>query len=77
MFRQDGRVAIVTGGSRGIGRAVAIALAKQVAHVVVNYAQNEAAAGEVVAAITGAGGKAEAKPEELPFLAKEFESARS
>jgi 3-oxoacyl-[acyl-carrier protein] reductase len=59
MFRQDGRVAIVTGGSRGIGRAVALALAKQGAHVVVNYAQNEAAAGEVVAAIQAAGGKAE------------------
>jgi len=59
MFRQDGRVALVTGGSRGIGRAVSIALAKQGAHVVVNYAQNEAAAGEVVAAIQAAGGKAE------------------
>lgn len=59
MFRQDGRVALVTGGSRGIGRAVSIALAKQGAHVVVNYAQNEAAAGEVVAAIQAAGGRAE------------------
>jgi 3-oxoacyl-[acyl-carrier protein] reductase len=60
MFRQDGRVALVTGGSRGIGRGVALALAGQGAHVIVNYASNEAAAAEVVAAITAAGGRGEA-----------------
>ena len=52
------RVAIVTGGSRGIGRATAIALATEGAKVVVNYARSSAAAEEVVAEITAAGGEA-------------------
>ena len=52
------RVAIVTGASRGIGRAVALALASEGAKVVVNYASSSNAAEEVVAAITEAGGNA-------------------
>jgi 3-oxoacyl-[acyl-carrier protein] reductase len=52
----EGRVALVTGGSRGIGRAIAIALGAQGARVVVNYTANEAAANETVAAVTAAGG---------------------
>ncbi len=52
------RVAIVTGGSRGIGRATAIALATEGAKVVVNYARSSDAAEEVVAEITAAGGEA-------------------
>lgn len=52
------RVAIVTGGSRGIGRATALKLAAAGYSVVVNYASNEAAARQVVADIAAAGGSA-------------------
>src|SRR5947208_1196196 len=45
------RTAIVTGGSRGIGRAIAIALGQQKFNVIVNYAGNAAAAAETCAAI--------------------------
>lgn len=61
MFRLSGKLAVVTGGSRGIGRAVSVMLGAGGAHVVVNFAGNEAAAVETVAAITQAGGTAEAK----------------
>lgn len=54
----DGQVAIVTGASRGIGRAIVIALAKVGAKVVVNYAGNTAAAEEVRKLITDNGGQA-------------------
>jgi 3-oxoacyl-[acyl-carrier protein] reductase len=52
------QVAIVTGASRGIGRAIARALAHSGASVVVNYASSSTAAEQVVAEITAAGGKA-------------------
>ncbi len=57
-----GRVALVTGGSRGIGRAIAIALAEDGADVAVNYRQDEAAAKETVAAIETLGRHARAYP---------------
>ncbi len=56
----QGKTAIVTGASRGIGRAVAVTLAGLGANVLVNYAASEAAAAEVVARILAAGGRAEA-----------------
>lgn len=62
MFRIDltGRVALVTGGSRGIGAAVARALAEAGSAVVVNYRQDETAASKVVAEIERLGGEASA-----------------
>ncbi len=58
MGRLNRKVAVVTGASRGIGRAVAEQLARQGAAVVVNYAQSGAEANEVVALIESAGGTA-------------------
>lgn len=54
----QGKVAIVTGASRGIGRAIALELATQGASIVVNYASSSSAADTVVAEINAAGGQA-------------------
>ncbi len=63
MIDLSGKSAVVTGGSRGIGRAIALRLAAQGADVAFSYRGNEAAAKETAGAIEGLGRKA------LPFQA--------
>ena len=72
----DKRVALVTGASRGIGRAIALALGQDGLHVVLNYTANEAAAHEALTAVTATGATAElsrfdvAKAEEVDAAVK-------
>jgi 3-oxoacyl-[acyl-carrier protein] reductase len=65
MTTLSGKTALVTGGSRGIGRASALALAKAGAQVLVHYGRGAAEAQAVVKEITAAGGRAEALAADL------------
>ena len=58
MGRLEGKFAIVTGASRGIGRAIALELAREGAKVALNYQSNEALAEKVAAEIRAGGGSA-------------------
>jgi 3-oxoacyl-[acyl-carrier protein] reductase len=80
-FSLKGKTALVTGGSRGIGRAIAERLASEGAAVIINYARNKQSAQAAVDTITGSGGKAVAiqadvaKPAEIRRLLSEAEKA--
>ncbi len=71
---EEGRVAIVTGGGRGLGRAIALRLAREGANVVVSYRSNDEAARETAEAVREAGAKCElvkgdvASPEDVKAL---------
>jgi NAD(P)-dependent dehydrogenase (short-subunit alcohol dehydrogenase family) len=76
MSNLNGKTALVTGASRGIGRAIALALAKAGARVLVHYGNAENAAEAVVEEIRSAGGRAEKVPADLRAAQGPHELAR-
>jgi len=70
MLTLEGKTALVTGASRGIGRAIALELARQGADVTVNYARNAEAATQVVADIEVLGRRAVALPADVGDFAQ-------
>ena len=80
-MKLEGKVAVVTGGARDIGRAICIKLAKEGAKVVVNYFGSDKESKDTVASITGNGGEAIAvygdvtKQEDIDNLLAETQSA--
>lgn len=81
MTKFSNKVAIISGGSRDIGRAVCIKLAAEGAKVVINYCNNKDQADEVLGVITAAGGSAiiakgdMTKPEDVASVVAETQSA--
>ncbi|MBI4588889.1 MAG: SDR family oxidoreductase [Candidatus Rokubacteria bacterium] len=78
--RFEGRVALITGASRGAGRAIALRLASEGADLVVTYKKEQGLAEEVVEAATGLGRRAVAVPADLELsgdVAQMFEVARA
>ena len=75
MVDLQGRVALVTGASRGIGRAIALALAERGAAVAVNFRTHAEEADAVVAQIRAAGGRAIAAPADVSISAQVNEMA--
>src|SRR3712207_9166836 len=78
---EEGRVAIVTGGGRGVGRAVAVRLAKEGANVAISYRSNDTAAEEVAEKLRAAGALCEifkgdvASPKDVAALFKDVGEA--
>jgi NAD(P)-dependent dehydrogenase (short-subunit alcohol dehydrogenase family) len=76
MAQLHGKIALVTGASRGMGRATALSLAAAGAEVLVHYSSSEQAAHAVVAEIIGKGGNAHAIPADLRDIQGTFELSK-